>query len=407
MKSKDKEKLLPEVNIGTTGHVDHGKTTLVHSLTGKWADTHSEEIKRGITIRLGYADSTFYYCDKCKSYGSTEKCISCMSEATAKRAVSFIDLPGHETLMATVLSGASLIDGALMIIAANEKCPQPQTAEHLKTLDVAGIKNIVIIQNKVDLVSIEKAEENYNQIKEFVKGTVAENSPIIPMSAVHNSNLDVLIEAIEKYIPTPKRNTEAKPKFYVARSFDINKPGTKINDLRGSVIGGSLVQGTMKVGDEVEIKPGVNVNNTWKGLKTKIVEIVQSNQKLEEAKAGGLLAIRTDLDPSLSRSDALSGNIIGLSGHMPPVTDTLKIKTDLFDHVIGVEGHQKVDRIKTNEVLMLTVAITKTVGVVTSAQKNNVQIKLKLPVVAEKGDKVSISKQVGGRWHLVGWGQVL
>jgi len=134
---------------------------------------------------------------------------------------------------------------------------------------------------------------------------------------------------------------------------------------------------------------------------------VQSNQKLEEAKAGGLLAIRTDLDPSLSRSDALSGNIIGLSGHMPPVTDTLKIKTDLFDHVIGVEGHQKVDRIKTNEVLMLTVAITKTVGVVTSAQKNNVQIKLKLPVVAEKGDKVSISKQVGGRWHLVGWGQVL
>ena len=407
MKSKDKEKLLPEVNIGTTGHVDHGKTTLVHSLTGKWADTHSEEIKRGITIRLGYADSTFYYCDKCKSYGSTEKCISCMDEAKAKRTVSFIDLPGHETLMATVLSGASLIDGALMIIAANEKCPQPQTAEHLKTLDVVGIRNIVIIQNKVDLVSEEKALENYNQIREFVKGTVAENAPIIPMSAVHNTNLDILIEAIEKYIPTPKRNIEAKPKFYVARSFEITKPGTKINDLKGSVVGGSLVQGSMKVGDEIEIKPGVNVSNSWQGLKTKIVEIIQSGEQLKEAKTGGLLALRTDLDPSLSRSDALSGNMIGLSGQMPPVTDTIKIKTDLFDHVIGVEGHQKVDPIRTNDVLMLTVAITKTIGVVASSQKNTAQIKLKLPVVAEKGDKVSVSKQVGGRWHLVGWGQVL
>jgi translation initiation factor 2 subunit 3 len=405
MKSKDK--LLPEINIGTTGHVDHGKTTLVHSLTGKWADTHSEEIKRGITIRLGYADATFYYCDKCKSYGSTEKCIACMNDASPKRTVSFIDLPGHETLMATVLSGASLIDGALMIIAANEKCPQPQTAEHLKTLDVVGIKNIVIVQNKVDLVSEERAIESYNEIKEFVKGTVAENAPIIPMSAVHNTNIDVLIEAIEKYIPTPKRDSEAKPKFYVARSFDINKPGTKISELRGSVIGGSLVQGVMKAGDEIEIKPGVNVDNKWMPLKTKIVEIIQSNQKLDEAKAGGLLALRTDLDPSLSRSDALSGNIVGLNNKMPPVSDILKIRTELFDHVIGVEGHQKVDPIKTNDVLMLTVAITKTVGVVTSSQKNTTQIKLKLPVVAEKGDKVSISKQVGGRWHLVGWGEVL
>ena len=163
----------------------------------------------------------------------------------------------------------------------------------------------------------------------------------------------------------------------------------------------------MKVGDEIEIKPGVNVSNSWQGLKTKIVEIIQSGEQLKEAKTGGLLALRTDLDPSLSISDALSGNMIGLSGQMPPVTDTIKIKTDLFDHVIGVEGHQKVDPIRTNDVLMLTVAITKTIGVVASSQKNTAQIKLKLPVVAEKGDKVSVSKQVGGRWHLVGWGQIL
>src|SRR3989338_2315882 len=199
------DKPLPEVNIGLVGHVDHGKTSLTQALTGKWTDTHSEEMKRGITIRLGYADVTFYYCEKCKSYSNTSKCSKCFEDGAAKRAVSFIDAPGHETLMATVLSGASLMDGALLIISADEKCPQPQTAEHLKALDVVGINKIIIVQNKVDLVSEKAALDHYKQIKNFVKGSVAENSPIIPVSAINNSNMDLLIEAIENYIPTPDR----------------------------------------------------------------------------------------------------------------------------------------------------------------------------------------------------------
>ncbi|MDY6780802.1 MAG: translation initiation factor IF-2 subunit gamma, partial [Halobacteria archaeon] len=177
--------LQPEVNIGLVGHVDHGKTTLVQALSGEWTDQHSEEMKRGISIRLGYADTTFRKCpevDEPDCYTVEETCPD-GSESEPLRKVSFVDAPGHETLMATMLSGASIMDGAVLVISANEDCPQPQTEEHLMALDIIGVENIVIAQNKLDLVSREEAKENYEQIKEFVEGTVAEDAPIVPISA--------------------------------------------------------------------------------------------------------------------------------------------------------------------------------------------------------------------------------
>ncbi|MBI2971777.1 MAG: translation initiation factor IF-2 subunit gamma [Candidatus Aenigmarchaeota archaeon] len=399
--------LIPEINVGTVGHVDHGKTSLVQALTGKWTDTHSEELKRGITIRLGYADAIFYQCKQCKLYGVSRKCVSCFSECAEKRAVSFIDAPGHETLMATVLSGASLMDGALLVIAANEKCPQPQTAEHLKALDVVGIRNIIIVQNKVDIVSKERAIESHNEIKAFVKGTVAEKAPVVPASAIHNVNIDALIEAIEAIIPTPKRDETKEPRFFAARSFDVNRPGTAIRELKGGVVGGSLVSGVLKVKDTIEIKPGVKVNDAWKPLETTIAGIIQSGVHIDTARPGGLVALQTELDPSLTKSDSLSGNIIGIKGKLPETKSELKFKVELFDHVVGIEGKQKVDPVKTGDVLMITVAIAKTVAIVQSAAKGVCQAKLKLPVCAEKSDKISISRQVGGRWHLIGYGIIL
>lgn len=395
--------LKPDVNIGTVGHVDHGKTSLVYALTGKWTSEHSEELKRGITIRLGYADTIFYYCEKCKSYTTTKKCPACFADTAPKRAVSFVDSPGHETLMATVLSGTALMDGALLLVAANERCPQPQTAEHLKALDIAGIKNIVVVQTKIDLVSDERALESYEEIKKFVSGTVAEKAPIIPISAIHNTNIDALIQAIETFIPTPKRPA-GEPTFYIARSFDVNRPGTLVEDLKGGVIGGSLVAGKFSVGDEIEIKPGVKSNSDWVQLETKIVGMVQSQQNINEAFPGGLIALQTDLDPAVTKSDSLAGNIAGLNGRFAKATDEIKCAVNLFDHVIGIEGNVKVEPIRAGDVLMLTVAIAKTVGNVSSVSKGVASIKLRLPVVANKGDRVSISKQVGGRWHLIGYG---
>ena len=206
----------PVVNIGMVGHVDHGKSTLTKALTGKKTDIHSEEIKRGISIKLGYADTPVYVCENGeKVYYNKPVNENCKLE----RVISFVDAPGHETLMATMLSGSSIMDGALLVVAANEKCPQPQTREHLTALEIMGIKNIIIIQNKIDLVTRERALENFREIKNFVKGSVAENAPIIPVSAYHNKNIDKVFEAIEEYIPTPKKRKDLDPIMYVARSF--------------------------------------------------------------------------------------------------------------------------------------------------------------------------------------------
>ncbi len=185
-KKDSTKEMVPEISIGLMGHVDHGKTTLTQALSGKWTDVHSEELKRGITIRLGYADSVFYKCPKCKdvdAYSPLPKCSNCDSDAIPLRKVSFIDAPGHETLMATMLSGAAIIDAALLLVSANEDCPQPQTREHLMALEIMGIKDIIIVQNKVDIVAKEDLIKNHEQIKKFLKGTIAENSPIIRLSA--------------------------------------------------------------------------------------------------------------------------------------------------------------------------------------------------------------------------------
>src|SRR4030066_1831968 len=193
----------PEVNIGTIGHVDHGKTTLVKALTGVWASRHSEELKRGITIKLGYADLPIYKCAKCETprqYSTKSSCPYCNSEAEFVRAISFVDAPGHEALMATMLSVAAIMDGAILVIAADEPCPQPQTREHLAAAEVVGIKNLVIAQNKVDIVDEKRVHKNYDEIKKFVKGTVAEDAPIIPISAQRRVNIHVLLQAMEELI---------------------------------------------------------------------------------------------------------------------------------------------------------------------------------------------------------------
>jgi translation initiation factor 2 subunit 3 len=250
----------PEVNIGTIGHVDHGKTTLVQALTGTWASRHSEELKRGITIKLGYADMPIFKCPKCpepKNYTIHPYCETCNSEAEFVRAISFVDAPGHEALMATMLSGAAIMDGAILVIAADEPCPQPQTREHLAAAEVSGIKNIIIVQNKIDIVDQKRALESYKEIKAFIKGTVAENAPIIPISAQRGINIDVLLNAIQTIIPTPHRDPNLPPLMYVIRSFDINKPGTAIEDLEGGIIGGTIAQGKFAVGEEIEIRPGI------------------------------------------------------------------------------------------------------------------------------------------------------
>lgn len=388
------------------GHVSHGKTTLTQALTGKSTLTHSEELKRGITIRLGYADATFY---KCKNghYGTSKKCATCFEDCEILRTVSFIDAPGHETLMATVLTGASLMDGALLIIAANEKCPQPQTREHLTALEVAGIKNVIIIQNKIDLVSKEKAMENYKEIKNFIKGTELENSPIIPVSAQQKVNIDSVIQTIEEKIATPKRDPNAELRMYVARSFDINKPGTDIEKISGGILGGAITSGKLKLADEISIKPGIRVGNKYKALKTKVIGLKKGGIELKEAAAGGLLGVMTELDPSISKSDLLVGNVVSSAEKPVEVKENLQIQVKLLQRVVGDEELKNVQPLKQNEELLINIGTARSIGVISSAKKDKVEMKLKIPVVAEKENRIAISRLVSGRWRLIGHGTVV
>ena len=403
----------PEINIGMIGHVDHGKTTLSQRLTGKWTDEHSEELKRGISIKLGYADAAFYKCPNCddpQCYGTTKKCSSCGGTAELLRVVSFVDAPGHETLMAIMLSGAAIMDGAVLVIAANEQCPQPQTREHLTALDIAGIKNVVIVQNKIDLVSEKNAIKNYEQILKFVEGTCAENAPIIPVSSHHDINIEVLIKAMEEHIPTPKRDLNKPPLMYIARSFDINKPGAKPGELKGGVMGGSLLQGVLKKGEEIEIAPGRRIElegkKTFEKIRTTIDSLFTGGKSAKEAKPGGLIAIGTSLDPARTKSDSFAGRVVGRPGELPETLESLNLSITLLKRVVGTIEEKNVEPIKTNEPLMLTIGTATTVGIVSEFHGEKIGVKLKLPVCAEEGQRIAISRRIDSRWHLIGYGEI-
>jgi translation initiation factor 2 subunit 3 len=399
----------PCINIGTSGHVDHGKTTLIEAITGVWTSGHSEELRRGITIKVGYADAAFYKCPNCEppsNYSVSPKCNLCNSDAHLTRVVSFVDSPGHESLMANMLSGGALMDGAILVIAANEKVPQPQTREHLLALQVLGIKNIVIVQNKVDLTEKENALENYNQIKEFVNGSVAENAPIIPISAQHKINIDALIENIEKYIPTPERINNEKGIMHILRSFDINKPGTPIKNIKGGALGGALIQGEFESGDEIEILPGIynEKKNKYEPIISKIASLATGAGIVDKVKPGGLVAIGSKLDPSFIKSDSLIGSVIGKPNTLPSTVDEITIDINLFDTAVGTQDMVKVDPVKTKENLRLNIGTAVTTGTVTNSKNQRIEIKVKKPICLMPKSKVAISRRIADRWRLIGAG---
>lgn len=380
---------LEMLNVGMVGHIDHGKTTLLSKITGKFADTHSEELKRGITIKLGYADVI-------------------LEKNGKKRYISFVDCPGHEMLMATMLSGAALIDVAILVIAANEGI-KPQTKEHLVALQAKKIDKIIIIQNKIDLVAKEKALENYQDIRKFVRGTIAENSPIIPVSAQQEINIEKIKEILLE-IDIPKRDLKSKAEFLIARSFDINRPGTEIKDLYGGVIAGVLKKGVLKIGDEIEIKPGLLEESAhqllYKTIKTKITSIYRGSYPINQATPGGSLAFETELDNIVTKSDALSGSIASLPKNLPDMNEKIKIKCQLFSEVFGQENQSKIENLKLGEMIMISVNTTITVGKIEKIKNDELELSLKIPIVPIQRNSIGIARNINGHWRLIGYGEI-
>ena len=196
--------------------------------------------------------------------------------------------------------------------------------------------------------------------------------------------------------------------MHVLRSFDINRPGTTIHDMKGGVIGGSLTQGEFKIGDEIEIKPGIvnEKRKNYEPIHTEIVSLGTGAGIVDSVKPGGLVAIGTKLDPSLTRGDSFLGSVIGRPDSLPENSDTAKLKISLFDSAVGSGKDEKIVPIKTGESLRINIGTAPILGKVTKANSEDIEMSLRRPVCLFEGGNVAISRRISDRWRLIGAGIV-
>ena len=437
---------------------------MVKALSGVQTVRFKTELERNITIKLGYANAKIYQGKSVVAAAATtttsgattteEKSDDTTTTTTTtapvytsrgsshpdvftehgreyhlRRHVSFVDCPGHDILMATMLNGAAVMDAALLLIAGNETCPQPQTSEHLAAVEIMRLQHIIILQNKVDLVKPDAAAAQQEQIKKFVAGTVADAAPIVPLSAVLKYNMDVLCEYLVRRIPLPVRDFTSRPRLIVIRSFDINRPGQDVEHLQGGVAGGSILQGVLRVGDEIEVLPGivnkVNSSSSSSGgagagggsqvvctpITSRIESLYAEKNDLQFAVPGGLIGVGTKIDPTLTRADRLVGQVLGLRGHLPAVFSEIEISYYLLRRLLGVKtsdgGKQaKVQKLQKSEILMVNIGSTATGGRVNAVKGDLAKIALTQPVCTEEGEKIALSRRVDKHFRLIGWGQI-
>ncbi|RKP29228.1 eukaryotic translation initiation factor 2 gamma subunit [Metschnikowia bicuspidata] len=418
------------VNIGTIGHVAHGKSTVVRAISGVQTVRFKDELERNITIKLGYANAKIYKCDNelcelpgCyRSFKSDKeirpKCqqLGCDGRYQLVRHVSFVDCPGHDILMSTMLSGAAVMDAALLLVAGNELCPQPQTSEHLAAIEIMKLKHVIILQNKVDLMREESAMEHQKSILNFIRGTIADGAPIVPISAQLKYNIDAVNQFICDYIPVPPRDFLASPRLIVIRSFDVNKPGAEIDDLKGGVAGGSILSGVFKIGDEIEIRPGIatkddNGRIQCKPISSYTVSLFAENNDLKFAVPGGLIGVGTKIDPTLCRADRLVGQVVGSKNSLPSIYSDIEINFFLLRRLLGVKTNgakqgAKVRNLENNEVLMVNIGSTATGARVVAVKADMARLQLTSPACTEVNEKIALSRRIEGHWRLIGWATI-
>ncbi|OMJ27271.1 Eukaryotic translation initiation factor 2 subunit gamma [Smittium culicis] len=417
------------INIGTIGHVAHGKSTLVKSISGVQTVRFKNELERNITIKLGYANAKIYKCDfsECPRPGCYKSCRSdkedsfpcersgCTGTMRLLRHVSFVDCPGHDILMATMLNGAAVMDAAILLIAANENCPQPQTSEHLAAVEIMQLEHVIILQNKVDLVKEEQAKEHYDQILNFTKGTVASSAPVVPISAQLKYNTDAVIEYIVKKIPIPVRDFSSDPRLIVIRSFDVNKPGAGVEELKGGVAGGSILKGVLRIGDEIEIRPGLLAKDTSGGfivrpIFSRVLSLNAEQNQLKFAVPGGLIGVGTMIDPTLCRADRLVGQVLGSVGKLPEIYIDLEVNYFLLRRLLGVKTEDKkqirISKIAKGEILLINIGSTSVGAKVMGVKADLAKLLLTTPSCTEVGEKIAISRRIDKHWRLIGWAKI-
>jgi translation initiation factor 2 beta subunit (eIF-2beta)/eIF-5 len=270
--------------------------------------------------------------------------------------------------------------------------------------EIIGIDNyLAVVQNKIDLVGDrDRLIANYRVSKDLVTGTHAQSAPVIPtcLSPIKQVNLELLLQAIdEKAQPRTVNTTTGNLLMYCVRSFDINKAGVVSADgLKGGVLGGTILSGSVKIGQELELKPGICVNGQWQTLYTTVTSLYTGKVKLDSAQAGGLIGVGTDLDPSFTRSDGLVGQTIGLRGELPtPVTE-------LAVQVYSLQGK---DKISQGDIIQISIGGGSVNAQVTAKSGRKCTVTLGRPtVVTELIATVAISKKISGMWTLVARGDL-
>ena len=314
----------PTIIIGSVGEVANGKSSVLREITGTNLMRFKKEAEKNMTIKLGYTNTKIYKCPNCPKpycYQVTNdklECKQCDAILELCLNVSFVDAPGHNDLQATALSGANNMDYCFLLISTDNVLEMGGSGgggyinEHYKAISsLSLLDKTLILQNKIDLVKKEKAIAQYELIKS--KYNIKN---VIPISAQFGYNIEYILQYIVEKIQNPVHTPEFyekinKPlKMSIIRTFDINKPGTNIYDLCGGVIGGTIKQGQVKIGDRVKIVPGIIHNNKLIPLVSTVLSIKTDNTNLDKAYPGGLIALGLSLDPSLSKEDRLVGNII-------------------------------------------------------------------------------------------------
>jgi translation initiation factor 2 subunit 3 len=409
----------PIINIGMIGHVSDGKSTLTKSLTGVQTQRYAKEQETNITIRLGYANAKIYKCSKCAppscyySKGSNQTdtfCKNCKMPGQLVNHVSFVDCPGHNSFMGTMMNGTSVMDYTITVESAvNKTFPAPQTVQHLNAIESNSIENIAFILNKIDLVNEDMIYSKLEELDEFKKKYSCSNAPVIPISAAFDINVDVLCEILAN-LKKPERIMDSdKLRMNIIRSFNINIPGTMIDELKGGVVGGTIIQGTLDIDDEIYIYPGIIYEDSFEPLRAKVLTIFSEKTPLTRAICGGLIGVGLDIDPGLTGDDALVGNIILKTPHLIDafITSNITLSLTLNNsiEIIFNENEKENEKDNKKDKYILNINTNNVKGnIIKKLDENIFKFELDKPVYIEKNDKITISIKNMNGLQFIGYG---
>ena len=382
------------------GSVSDGKSTTVYSLTGVKTQRHSDEMKRNITIKPGYANMKIY---------QDEDGLLNTTNGEIVHHVSFIDCPGHYQLIVTMMSCIRLMDGIILVVSAAEPIDKkPQLIQHIMAIKMSGIKNVIVLLNKLDLVKKPVAMERYKKLCEVLNKYKIEPKIIIPVSMNHKIGTEIVLKSIMKYMgPDCNDRSSQNPLFMISRSFDVNHVNINVDNMAGGVIGGSLIGGNLKVGDEIEILPGIISKNSegvinYKPHYTKITSLKSETTELEQITSGGLIGIGTTIDPFYCKNDNMIGMIAGLKGTLPPVYTEITVK---YNEVNFEENIPDIDTTsRKNKKITIIVGTNSIEGVIKKYNENYVKVKLNKPACISDDSIIILCDKSTDSFRIVAYG---